>query len=597
MCLSVLGYSLLPLLIVTVGGAVSPFLLGGSQAVGHVVGGLVFLYGRYPRSMRNRTVRGTVRRNVRSSAVLFSALAPFTFAFLAWSAAYLDATIATVLWGSWPILVVLFLARFDRASESPDRRRRGTVTVSLVLLMLLGLVGLGFAVMSQTATDSAAGLAGLTDGLSVVGVVIALGSAWLASLTAWHFRWADSLVEQTDKDTLAEMTPTRFPLGDNRHEGSLLFVVVCLVIGNMIAAPIMLTAAFLSGEQAGWLVVLGGFAVGLAVRTPAAVWWRMSNLVTRDYGVNAINFLEPLLALLWLGLLWDTRIENTDFLVIGVTAVMASNILINSRVEIGTGFKATVIALWTSGVVVYFRPDSIRHQFDGYFESLSLSATVFALILVFRVSRVLTVTSQEDQAFIRLWHQFELAIRRDTIRVDPAVVFDSLQTIDTSRHVHRIEPACLRLRSLLRHASDGLTADDTTHTDLSGLQTELHAFTHSKQRPWNFGELFALCAFALLTVGLALLGHPPAQPWAAFLIDLFVVPFSAVIVFLIFNAWDLQQNRNRQILRTDPTSPTGNSPQLSFHQTDSHHGQRTVSVLVSIGIWAAFGYLYSQTWL
>ena len=252
---------------------------------------------------------------IRSLAILFSALAPFTFAFLAWATVYLDATIATILWGSWPILVVLFLARFDRATTraTPVQAsvgERSRIRVSLLLLMLLGLVGLAFAVLSQSTPADATRYSQLTDSLSLAGIAIALGSAWLASLTAWHFRWANTLVGQLDRQTLTRLRPAKSILQDITQDGNLFFVVVCLVIGNAIALPIMFFVALSTSEPISWQVLLGGLGIGLIVRTPAAILWRVSNLVTRDYGVNALNYLEPLFALLWLGLFWDVTIEN-----------------------------------------------------------------------------------------------------------------------------------------------------------------------------------------------------------------------------------------------------------------------------------------------
>lgn len=597
MCMSVLGYSLIPILIVTVGGAKSPFLLGGAQAVGHVVGGIAFLSSRYRRPIRSHAIRRVIRRNMRSSAIAFSALAPFTFAFLAWSTAFLDATIATVLWGSWPVLLVVFLARFDRPSaktgtNDTNMGRRDRITPSLLLLMLLGLVGLGFVVMSQSAPGQISDLSGLAGSLSVLGVAIALGSAWLASLTAWHFRWADRLAGQLDEHALAAFVPTRFAVRDVRHESSLFFVVVCLIIGNAIAAPVMFSISLASSEQTDLRLTLGALAIGLFVRTPAAVLWRISNLVTNDYGVNALNYLEPLLALLWLGLFWDVAIESVDYLVIGVSAVMASNILINSRVEIGSGFKATVIALWTAGTVVHFRHDAIAWRFEGYFETVSLSATIFALILAFRVTRVLSVTGEEDQAFIKLVHRFELQASRNVLPEDSSAVFGDLRVIDTSPEAARIVPAYERLQQMLRQARKSLPPGRSEHADLSALEADLHVFVNSKQKSWNFGEFFALCAFALLTVMLALLGHPQAEGWTAFLLEMFIVPFCAVIVFLIFNARDLQRDRYRPIL-----IDRDGSHRLHFRETEDRRAERAVSVLVSIGIWCAFGYLSWAAWL
>lgn len=112
---------------------------------------------------------------------------------------------------------------------------------------------------------------------------------------------------------------------------SLFFVTVCLIIGNMIAMPVLLFIGFVMNEPIKASVILGGLAIGLMIRTPAAILWRVSNLVTKTYGVNAINYLEPLFGLLWLTVLWERQVANFNYLIIGVCTIVAANLLINSR--------------------------------------------------------------------------------------------------------------------------------------------------------------------------------------------------------------------------------------------------------------------------
>ena len=271
---------------------------------------------------------------------------------------------------------------------------------------------------------------------------------------------------------------------------------------------------------------------------------------------------------------------------------MASNILINSKVEIGSGFKATVIMLWTSGTIIYFRDDTILWESDGYFSVLTLSATVFALILAFRISRVLSTTSDEDQRFMKLVHQFELLIDRKVIQAEAETVFRDLYSIDTTPHAHEIEPVYHRLRSLMRRSRSALSSARSEQAEISALEADLHIFVNSKQQPWNFGEFFALCTFALLTVALALFQSSQIHGWTAFLLEMFIVPFCAVIVFLIFNAWDLQRNRYRPILVEQNGRYT-----LHFHEDEDRRVERIISVLVSIGIWLAFAYVFATSWL
>ena len=107
---------------------------------------------------------------------------------------------------------------------------------------------------------------------------------------------------------------------------------------------------------------------------------------------------------MWLGLFSHIGVARVDYLVIGAAAIIVSNLLINFEAEIRWGFKALILALLISGTVVYLREGVFVHfgveswwwKGGGYFESITLSATVFTLLLAFRVTRLVSRTSEED---------------------------------------------------------------------------------------------------------------------------------------------------------------------------------------------------------
>ena len=78
----------------------------------------------------------------------------------------------------------------------------------------------------------------------------------------------------------------------------------------------------------------------------------------------------------------------------GTAAIITANLAMNFEAEIRWGFRALVLALIACGAIVYLRDDVFTPlgiepwswTAGGCFESITLSATVFTLILAFRVA-------------------------------------------------------------------------------------------------------------------------------------------------------------------------------------------------------------------
>ena len=454
--------------------------------------------------------------------------------------------------------------------------------------MTLGLIGLALVILSQSDTSITDLLSSRSD-LSLVGVAIAVGSAVLGSLSAWHFKWAKKLASEFNGNTSPESETDK---SASTSSYQLFFVVACMVIGNTVASPLLALISIASSETFSTSTMIGGFAIGVLIRTPATILWRVANLATDNFGVNALNYLEPLISVLWLLLFWEIDITRADYMIMGVCAVFVSNILINAEAEIGLGFKATIIMLWISGVAVYFRDDRMLWASEEYFSVLALSATVFAVILAFRVTRIVSTTNDEDQNFLRIAMELDALSRDGRLASSRREIFDDIAMIDTTYRIPGIREAYVRLLSEIRLAQDKLEPGGQEHSNLDKLAVRLSIFVNSKQQQWNFGEFFSLCIFAILTVGLALFGYPELAGWTGYLVDMFIMLFSSVIVFLIFNARDLQHDRYRPLLEHGR-----DGVQLIFHDASDRGVERFVSVLIAAGIWLAFAYVLAEKWL
>ena len=287
-----------------------------------------------------------------------------------------------------------------------------------------------------------------------------------------------------------------------------------------------------------------------------------------------------------------------DLLIIGAAAIIATNLLINFEAEIRFGFKALILALWTCGTFVYLR-DEFLHllPFSGwlwpretYIGALGFSATVFILLLTFRVARLAPRTQDEDNRIFALHRAVELLAKRNLIA--PATG-EHIRGIDSARNPEELRIAYTRAKLCFVQAA----AIDHPASDqklLADAEAQLNMVVHSRQQGTDFGELFSLIIFGGSTVLLALLSRPEVTGWTAFIYEIFSVLFPAVIIFLIVSVWDLHRDRADLVL----AAPEGtNQYGVIFRDSRSRRFERGVSTVVGLGIAATYAVLLWYKWV
>jgi drug/metabolite transporter (DMT)-like permease len=376
---SVVGISVLPLVMVVVGAPDSPFLFGASLSLGTSVGALVFLRARYGSYLRNPAIVSLIRKNLISLPILFVLLGTFEFTFFAWATRFIDATVATILWGSWPIIFVFLLQRvFSSRPDQSSRYRR--ITVSLVVLMVFSLIGLAYVVLSQTSHQDSLEP---TSDQSYLGFLLALASGILITLNIFSFSWSRDMARKSRSLWGSEPSQSM----------ELFFITVVVCVSNLFTAPIKVLFSMAATEQIQPDVILVGVIFGGTLRVGSSLLWRHANLITSALGINALGYAEPLFGVLWLALFWEVDIPRLDYLIIGTCAIIASNILINAQVEISRGFKSAILAMWATGAIVYFRDDGPLWGSGRFFGVLALLAGVLILLLGVRFTNASTATA------------------------------------------------------------------------------------------------------------------------------------------------------------------------------------------------------------
>ena len=119
-------------------------------------------------------------------------------------------------------------------------------------------------------------------------------------------------------------------------------------------------------------------------------------------------------------------------------------------------------------------------------------------------------------------------------------------------------------------------------------------FAHSRQQGIEFGELFALIVFGGITVFLGLASRPGVTGWIGFLVEMLVVLFSAVIVFLVVNVWDLHRDRAGEILE-EREDYEGYG--VVFRDAVNRRFEQTTSIVIGLLVTIAYAALLWYKWL
>ena len=339
MSISVLATSTIPLIIILVNGGGSPFLFTLIWRGAGVLGILVALCAFFRQTLTDHTAKTLILRTCRSWAFALMCVAELSFLLYVLSFDYIDPAVATILYGASPIVVIVAGTLLFRAEGRFDN-----TTMGIALPLCVAFSGMALLTFSQIGHS---GIAHNAPGIGaqLSGLVMAILGATLAGLRiALHIKVASQF--RSDYRGSASAS------GDDLE---LFAILVFTVVASALSLPAFAIGSLATGELVeGTMLVMAG-ASGLLVSSVERIVFRKANLLTSNLGVNALTYVAPILALTWLfafSLAGDMRI---DYLVIGASAIIAGNLLINFQAEIRFCSRSLIVALWARGAFAHFR--------------------------------------------------------------------------------------------------------------------------------------------------------------------------------------------------------------------------------------------------
>lgn len=582
MLLSVVGFSVIPLLIANGGGEQNPFLFAASLKMGVFFGLAIFLAVMFRDVLFNATVIQIIVQRLPTWSMLFMLINQFEYALFGLAIRFVDVSVAAVLFETWPIAVILLTASLFRRES-----RYGKIRKEMLLLLVMGFIGFWFVAASQS--GSFGNLGDAQFGTTLVGIGLVVMAAFAAAVAAYGIRWGVDLRRALPPNLV-------------EHKDIELVEVCCVLIANTVAHFVGSVLAglvgFSTGESLDIRILIYALAAGGVAHTVATMAWRAANLMTTNLGINALSYATPVVTLVWLFLFAEVDIARTDYLIMGAAAIITANLLINFEAEVRFGFKAMILALWVCGAFVYLRDDFMIYlPFEGwlwpretYLGALGLSATIFTLLLTFRIARLAPRTQDEDNRIFALHRSLELLAQRNLIASEAT---RHIRGIDSARTPEELRLAYTQVKLCFAEA----TAEDLPPSDqrlLADVEAQLNMMVHSRQQGLEFGELFSLIIFGGATVLLSLVSRPEVEGWTAFLLEVFSTLFPAVIIFLITNVWDLHRDRADLVLANQQNSQGFG---VIFRDARSRRFEQSVSLVVGLLIIIAYAGLLWYKWV
>ncbi len=582
MLLFVAIFSLVPLMIDVGGGSENPFLMNAVWRFGGVLGGLAYLLVRFRSLIFDRHNFLNMVSQSFGWMMFFAAFGKFEFVWYALSTRFIDISAAAILYETWPILMVFVMSWLFRG-ESRYRR----ITAGTALLLVLCFLGYVFVIASEA--EKFDNLESTERLELVLGVGLVVFAAVIGGVhNAVIFRWGAKLSERLFYSGKS----------DSYDSVGLFGILLGQVVSQLFCLFPSFAIGFATGESLSRQMVIPALIAGILVSGISDILFRKANSITDNLGVNAIAYSTPVAGLAWLVAFGRVGDVSIDLLTIGAVALISANLLINFEAEVRFGFKALIIALWSCGAFVYLRDDFMHllpfHDWlwhrETYLGSVGLSATVFILLLTFRVARLAPRTQDEDNRVFALHRAVELLASRNLISPETS---EHIRSVDSARNPEELRIAYTQAKLCFARAA-AVYHPDADRKLLADAETQLNMMVHSRQQGVDFGELFALMVFGGSTVLLSLLSRPEVTGWTAFIYEIFSVLFPAVIVFLIVSVWDLHRDRAELVLATR-SGEEGYG--VIFRDPKNRRFERTVSTIIGLGIAATYAGLLWYKWI
>lgn len=552
MLASSLLLGLVPLIVVSFNGNDAPFMFAAAWNLGGFISTLLYLSHRNSELLswdkfksfapRNKSFFKTLRKISENELnpspwnwqIILALLPPLGVVFYSWSFSFLPEVSVAVLGETWPLFVIIFLPAMVR------KTKESLFNIRNILLSLFTIGGVTMVIFSVNA-DGATAISSL-DYEVIVGLIFVAIWVLITVMEYWKFGWIENIHKSDESKEQKAIIESK--------TDHILFLSLVTYFWGFIMSFIVVLFTHNSIGLSNFLWVL---LLGMFMKFFVAYFWGAGTIESEyNPGTQSISYMVPLFGVIFLWMASHYSDVNSWLFFLGLSAIVVGNILMHFRTEDRFGLASLVVALWLAGWIVLFRDNQLDDWFgegewflagESYFAVLALSATAFTLLLAFRITRIQTRTSEEEQLVYSLLARFV-----DIKDMKQVSIFEQLEIIDKSKGPGQFRQAYDAARDKLDKLIDGAEPGSDDKKYLLESQAELDSLTHSKQYGREYGEPTAVVFLGLLTLVITLLTRPVGDGLTGVIFDGFSFVFAGTIAFLTLHIFDLQSERSISIL-------------------------------------------------
>ena len=319
MLISVILYSFVPPLLKILNAAEAPFLFNTIITLASVSVYIVFLSIFANRALFNLSVIKKIFRNSHIKLILLCAIGSLDYAFYTLSINYLDIAIATILFDSSTLFLIMIIVFLFKSEKKYCK-------IDFTTLMLIAFTFIGF-VLVVLSGEPNLDIAKISISFSIlIGAGIALIGALLTAYpAAYTLKWGFNMNKllKYEKDTVK----------DKKEE--LFFVLISLIIIKIVGGLLSLGIGITAEETINISSALIIFVSAIIFTGVAGILFSYANIITTNPAINILFYLTTVFSLIWLHLLSFINVPHTNLFLLGAIIVIATNVIMYLRFKVG----------------------------------------------------------------------------------------------------------------------------------------------------------------------------------------------------------------------------------------------------------------------
>ena len=341
MFLAVIFYSLIPVFIHAGDAKQDPFIFNAIRLMFLCIGIMIFLILFYWKELINYEIWKIISKNALKLSMIGSILGSFNYAIFAFSLKYIDVALATVIYDTWPIWMILLTGKMfqkEKHYQKTHIMEWGCIIIAFLGLCLVVSSESGMLFLYHNNMESLYSLS--------MGVVLALAAAIIGALSSGcTIKWGRDIINKN-----LEVKPKET---GNMTVFFVLFATFAASVINFITIILFNNFTANSNEFIYTENVIIAAILGLFISTPATLFFRTANVITTKLEINVMGYLTPIFTLACLIVMGYADVVRMDWLIIGALLIVTTNILLYLNSLRDTGKSKFIFSI--QYILCYFK--------------------------------------------------------------------------------------------------------------------------------------------------------------------------------------------------------------------------------------------------